>query len=173
MRNIRILIFSSLFLLFSSISYGQDIVFVNLQKILNESKAGKQAQDFLKKKINNENKKLEKEAEQLKKEEKELINKKKTISSEDYKKSLNDLRGKNINYQKRKREINNELLKNKNDARNQLMQALNPILTKYMSENNIQIILEKKYVIMANSKVDLTNEILKLLDNKIKSLNLK
>ena len=54
MRNIRILIFSSLFLLFSSISYGQDIVFVNLQKILNESKAGKQAQDFLKKKINNE-----------------------------------------------------------------------------------------------------------------------
>ena len=52
MRNIRILIFSSLFLLFSSISYGQDIVFVNLQKILNESKAGKQAQDFLKKKIN-------------------------------------------------------------------------------------------------------------------------
>ena len=65
------------------------------------------------------------------------------------------------------------LLKNKNDARNQLMQALNPILTKYMSENNIQIILEKKYVIMANSKVDLTNEILKLLDNKIKSLNLK
>ena len=86
---------------------------------------------------------------------------------------MNDLRAKNINYQKRKREINNELLKNKNDARNQLMQALNPILTKYMSENNIQIILEKKYVIMANSKVDLTNEILKLLDNKIKSLNLK
>ena len=53
------------------------------------------------------------------------------------------------------------------------MQALNPILSTYMSENNIQIILEKKYVIMANTKVDLTNEILKILDNKVKSINLK
>tara|TARA_Y100001970_G_scaffold129581_1_gene159771 strand:- start:126 stop:647 length:522 start_codon:yes stop_codon:yes gene_type:complete len=173
MKNLKILIITSVFFFLTNFAYSQDIVFVNLQKILNESKAGKQAQEFLKKQIVSENKKLEKEAQQLKKEEKDLINKKKNISPEEYKKSLDNLRVKNINYQKRKRETNTKILKKKNQARTQLMQALNPILSTYMSENNIQIILEKKYVIMANTKVDLTNEILKILDNKVKSINLK
>ena len=173
MKNLKILIITSVFFFLTNFAYSQDIVFVNLQKILNESKAGKQAQEFLKKQIVSENKKLEKEAQQLKKEEKDLINKKKNISPEEYKKSLDNLRVKNINYQKRKRETNTKILKKKNQARTQLMKALNPILSTYMSENNIQIILEKKYVIMANTKVDLTNEILKILDNKVKSINLK
>jgi Skp family chaperone for outer membrane proteins len=42
-----------------------------------------------------------------------------------------------------------------------------------MSDNNIQIILDKKYVVMANSKTDLTNEILKILDSQLKSIDLK
>ena len=46
-------------------------------------------------------------------------------------------------------------------------------MTKYMSDNNIQIILDKKYVVMANSKTDLTNEILKILDSQLKSIDLK
>ena len=42
-----------------------------------------------------------------------------------------------------------------------------------MSDNNIQIILDKKYVVMANSKTDLKNEILKILDSQLKSIDLK
>ena len=60
-----------------------------------------------------------------------------------------------------------------NKARNKLLKALNPILTKYMSENNIQIIIDKKYVIMADSKIDLTGKILEILNKELKSLNLK
>ncbi len=42
-----------------------------------------------------------------------------------------------------------------------------------MSENNIQIIIYKKYVAMANSKLDLTDKILEILNKELKSLNLK
>ena len=75
---------------------------------------------------------------------------------------------------KKREEIRTTIcLGKKNDIRNQLLKTLNPILTKYMSDNNIQIILDKKYVVMANSKTDLTNEILKILDSQLKSIDLK
>tara|TARA_B100001123_G_C15327966_1_gene1030216 strand:+ start:2774 stop:3295 length:522 start_codon:yes stop_codon:yes gene_type:complete len=173
MKYIKKILFIFVIFNFYTLSNAQDLVFVDMQKLLNSSKAGKQAQDFLKKKITSENKKFEKEVKALKKEEQDLIAKKKSISAEEYKKNLNSLRQKNINYQKRKRNMNNELLNKKNEARSKLLQALNPIFTKYMSENKVEIILDKKYVIMANTKVDITDQILKILDNQVKSLNLK
>jgi len=173
MGYIKKLLFILVIFNFYSLSHAQDIVFVDMQKLLNSSKAGKQAQDFLKKKIISENKKLEKEVKDLKKAEQDLIAKKKSISPEEYKKSLNDLRQKNTNHQKRRRDMNNKLLKKKNEARSKLLKALNPILTKYMSENKVQIILDKKNVIMANTEGDITDKILKILDSQIKSLDLK
>ncbi len=81
---------------FSSYSFTADIHFIDMKKILNKSKAGKSAQDYLKKKLKDETKKFDKEQAELKKEETELIAKKKLISAEEYKKSLNSLRKKNL-----------------------------------------------------------------------------
>ena len=41
-----------------------------------------------------------------------------------------------------------------------------------MNENNIQIIVDKKNILLANSKFDLTDIILKLLDKELKSIQL-
>ena len=76
----------------------KEIYFVDLKKVLNESKAGKKAQDFLKKKFENESKKFEKEGATIRKEESDLIAKKKIISPEEYKKNLDSLRNKSVNY---------------------------------------------------------------------------
>ena len=53
-----------------------------------------------------------------------------------------------------------------------MIKTLNPILQKYMNENNIEIIVDKKNILLANSKYDLTGIILKLLDKELKSINL-
>jgi len=162
-----------LFLLnYSNFGFAAEVYFVDMKKILNESKAGKEAQVYLKKKFENINKKFEKEALALKKEESDLIAKKKILSSEEYKKNLNVLREKNINYQKKKRQASNEWLKKKNQARAKLIQAVNPILQKYMSDNKIEMIVDKKYVLLANSSFELTDKILKILDKELKSINL-
>ena len=172
MKNIKILII----ILFSfgifNQSFATDIYFIDIKKILNSSKAGKKAQNFLKKKFDDENEKLKKESVLLKKEESDLISKKKLISNEEYKKKLNELRQKNISYQKKRRTASNEWLKKKNEARSKLLTTLNPILKKYMNENNIKIIVDKKNILLANSKFDLTDIILKLLDKELKSIQL-
>jgi len=144
-----------------------------MNKLLNQSKAGKEAQDFLKKKIITADKKFKKEGELLKKEEIDLIAKKKTLSTDEYKKTLNQLREKNVKFQRKRVNFTKAITTQRAEARNKLLKALNPMLTNYMSENNIQIIIDKKYVVMANSKIDLTDKVLEILNKELKSLNLK
>ena len=172
MKYLKILFFSLILINFHNLSYGSEVYFVDIKKILNTSKAGKKAQDFLKNKFENENKKFEKEGIALKKEESDLIAKKKLVSKEEYKKSLTALRNKSINYQKKKRESSNEWIKKKNEARSKLIVALRPILQTYMTDNKIEMIVDKKYVLLANANFDLTDKILKILDKEVKSINL-
>jgi outer membrane protein len=144
-----------------------------MSKLLNQSKAGKEAQDFLKKKIVTGDKKLKEEGELLKKEEIDLIAKKKTLSEDEYKKILNQLREKNVKFQRKRANFTTEIARQRADARSRLLKALDPILTNYMSENNIQIIIYRKYIVLAQSKLDLTEKILEILNKELKSLNLK
>ena len=173
MRYLKIIFFVLLIFNFYNVSSAEETYFINMNKLLNQSKAGKEAQDFLKKKIITGDKKFKEKGELLKKEEIDLIAKKKTLSADEYKKILNQLREKNIKFQKERANFTRAIATQRTDARNRLLKALDPILTKYMSENNIQIIIYKKYVVMANSKLDLTDKVLGIFNKELKSLNLK
>ena len=122
--------------------------------------------------IESQNKKFKDESNSLKKQETELISQKKSLSPEEYKKKVSELRKKNIDFQQRRRNASNDFVKKKNNARNQLLKALNPILQKYMSDNNVMMIINEKNVILANSKKDLTKTIIGLLDKELKSIKL-
>ena len=148
------------------------VYFINLKKVLNESKAGSAAQEKLVKEFENQDKKFKNESNALKKQETELINQRKTLSADEYKKKVSSLRKKNVDFQNRRRNASSNFVKKKNNARNQLLKSLNPILQKYMDENGIMMIMNEKNVILANSKVDLTNTIIDLLNKELKSIKL-
>ena len=173
MRYLKIIFFLLLIPNFYNLSFAEETYFIDMNKLLNQSKAGKEAQDFLKKKIITGDKKLKEEGKLLKKEEIDLITKKKTLSTDEYKKKLNQLREKNVKFQRKRTSFAAAIATQRTEARGTLLKALNPILIKYMSENNIQIIIDKKYVVMADSKVDLTDKVLEILNKELKSLNLK
>jgi Skp family chaperone for outer membrane proteins len=173
MRYLKIIFFVLLILNFYNLSFAEETYFIDMNKLLNQSKAGKEAQDFLKKKIITGDKKLKEERKLLKKEEIDLIAKKKTLPADEYKKKLNQLREKNIKFQRKRTSFATTIATQRTEARNTLLKAIDPVLTKYMSENNIQIIIYKKYVAMANSKLDLTDKILEILNKELKSLDLK
>jgi outer membrane protein len=155
------------------LSFAEETYFIDMNKLLNQSKAGKEAQDFLKKKIITGDKKFKEEGELLKKEEIDLITKKKTLSTDEYKKKLNQLREKNVKFQRERANFTRAITTQRADARNRLLKALDPILTKYMSENNVQIIIYRKYIVLAQSKLDLTDKVLEIFNKELKSLNLK
>ena len=42
-----------------------------------------------------------------------------------------------------------------------------------MSEKNIKIVLDKKSILLADEKLDITKDVISLLNKQIKSLNIK
>jgi len=172
MKYLKLTALLFLILSFSNTSSAEEIYFVNMQTVLNKSKAGSGAQEKLKKDFESQNKKFKDESNSLKKQETELIAQKKSLSPEEYKTKVSALRKKNIDFQKRRRKASNDFVTKKNNARNQLLKALNPILQKYMSENKVMMIINEKNVILADSKRDLTKTIIDLLDKELKSIKL-
>ena len=168
-------IFVITFLLFSitPVKAEQKILFIDLKKLLNESKPGKKAQDYLQSTFKGNAEKFKKIEQDLKKEEGELIGKKKIISKEEYKKMSEELRNKVLKYQKERRESLDKIAKQRASAKGQLIEAMLPILDSYMKENDISIILNKKDVLRAHNDYNITDEIIEQLNKKLPSIDLK
>ena len=54
-----------------------------------------------------------------------------------------------------------------------LLKLINPILTKFSEDNKISIILKKKNLIIGKTTLDITGEIIKIIDNEIKEFKIK
>ena len=92
------------FLLICTYTFAeQKIVVLDLTYVLNESTAGKGAQEFLKKTYDDNVKKFSGMEKALKEEEKDLLAKKNILSKEEYGKKMNSLRKKKYRLPKRKK----------------------------------------------------------------------
>ena len=60
------------------------------------------------------------------------------------------------------------LIKKKKTEFNEFFKKITPIIENYVSEKNIDMVLDKKDIFVANKKKDITEEIIKLIDTKIK-----
>ena len=173
MKNIfKIIIFLILLLPFNKTLLASDIYFVDYSKVMNESTAGKKAQDYLKNLLKNSNKKFNDTAKKLKEEENKIISQRNALSKEEYKKKADALRKKVFNLNKERQDkIKNIALKRKK-AGDEMLKNLNPILGKYMEENNITVVIDKKNVLMWNKKYEITSQIIEILNKELKSINI-
>tara|TARA_B110001452_G_C15102528_1_gene384416 strand:+ start:182 stop:697 length:516 start_codon:yes stop_codon:yes gene_type:complete len=146
--------------------------FLNFKLILNQSDAGKKAQTSLKNKLENGIKDLKNKEKKILEEEKKLIQQKKLISNDEYKKKISSLRKKVTSLQKERNTLLQTVAKQRSKAKNELLKNLNPIVKDYMSEKNIKMVLDKKVVLLADDKLDITNDIMAILNKKLKSINL-
>ncbi|HIF62095.1 MAG TPA: OmpH family outer membrane protein [Candidatus Pelagibacter sp.] len=161
-------------LVFSSQVYAETkVVFFDMKYILNNSKAGKAAQEFLQKSYDKNQKKFLNLEQNLKDEEKKLLEQKNVLSNEDYQAKTDSLRKKVIDYQSQRRSSLDKIAKQRIEAKDQLIKKLNPMISNYMKENEISIIIDKKNVILGNAELDITNLIIEKLNTELPSLNLK
>ena len=151
----------------------QKIVVLDMTFLLNESTAGKGAQDHLKKTFDNNLKKFAEIEKSLKKEEKDLLAKKNVLSNEEYAKKINSLRKKNMDYQTDRRTAIDKITAQRSKAREELLKKIRPMLLNYIDENNISLIIDKKYILGGGPKNDITKIIVEKLNKELPSLNLK
>lgn len=169
MKNFFIVLF--IIILFNE-PLKAETYFLDFKLIINQSDAGKKANQQLKKQLDEGIKKLKDKEKELQKSEKEIIQQKKLLSAEEYKKKINTLRGKVSTLQKDRNSILNSISAKRKKARKQILDALNPIVKEYMSQNNISIVLDKKSILLGDEKLNITKDIMNLLNKKLKSINL-
>tara|TARA_B100000579_G_scaffold87946_1_gene69091 strand:- start:581 stop:1105 length:525 start_codon:yes stop_codon:yes gene_type:complete len=161
-----------IFLIFQTNLSADTPHYVDFKYILNQSDAGKKAQTFLKNKLDNGVKELKKKEKAIQEEETKIIQQKKVISAEEYKKKVTDLRKKVESLQKERNSLLEKVSKQRSKAKTELLKNLNPIIQEYMKEKNIRIVLDKKSILLADENLNITQDIVKRLNSKLKSIKL-
>ena len=139
--------------------------------LLSESEAGKYINNELQI-INNKNiEEFKKIENSIKTEEEKLLKQKNILKEEEFNNKANKLREKYKSYQELKNTKNNDLKIARDNAGNQILKIINEILSEYSTKNKISLIMEKKNIVIGKTELDITKNILALLNTKIKKLN--
>ncbi len=165
------IIYILIFFIFLIPSYSSEkIVYLDVEKIMQESVAGKSIIAKIKKKRESSISKFKDREKNIVEKEKKLISQKNVLSENEFKKKIQDLRGEISNYQKERNKAANDITQTRIRASTNLIKKLTPILEEYSKENSIRIIIQKKHIVMGSKEDDITKEILDLVNQKIKNI---
>ena len=159
----------SIYLIFLNITFStadEKIVFIDLDYILSESNEGKKI--LAKLEIDNSKnlKFFESEEEKLKQENESIKRLKNILSENEYNKKINLFKNKVNAYNLKKTNTIKLFEETKNSELNIFFIKLNEIMNNFMQENSINLILDKKNIVMANNKNDISKDILNLVNKK-------
>ena len=171
------ILFSSIliiFLFFTNHTLSeQNIAFIDLDRVISVSKPGssilKQLTDLNYKNLQF----LKKEEKKFKEKETKLIAQKNIISEADFQNKVNELKSEIKNYNLNRDKMINEFNKLKVDNTNNLLKLINPILLKFSDDKKISIVLQKKDLVVAKTELDITEDIIKIVNAEIKELKIK
>ena len=165
-------------LLFSLLSFNvskadEKISYVDIDYILSNSLAGKSLLETLKneEKLKIENFKVSDD--NFKDKEKKILAKKNLITNEEINKELKSLQIEFQSYRKNKMNKIKKFKAKRNRNILNFIKLINPIIENYMTENSISILLDKKNIFIASKDYDITKNLITLIDNKIKSIDIK
>ena len=163
--GILIIIFLSL----TSASLAENkIAFIDIDKIINESEFGKKTYKNIDVNFKKENEKLLEIEKKLVSKEQEILKQKNVLSEDELNKKITNLKKEINDFKKKRKSINEKFNKIKLEKTNEMIQSLNEILSKYADDNDISLVIQKKFIVIAKTGLDITNEILKIFNKENK-----
>ena len=148
------------------------VVYLDVNFIMTNSKVGqyinKKIEEIHKQNINS----FQKIENDLKEEEDKIVKKRSVLSKEDFQGEISKLRDKANEYRILRKEKIDKLTKQRLSATSKIINELKPILAEYSDKNSVALIIQKKNIIIGKSELDITNDILNLLDKKIKKITI-
>ena len=149
------------------------VAYLDIDFILTNTLAGKMLLKNLKEEEAIKVNKFKADDEKFKNDEKKILAKKKLISNNEIKKEMKALQIKFQEYKKIKNKEIENLKKKRNTNIINFLNSINPIIEKYMSDNSIYMLIDKKNVFIANNNYDITKKLIELIDNQIKTFEIK
>ena len=144
-----------------------------MDKILSTTKPGSSIIKQLNE-ISNKNKiNFEKYEKNLMKKEKQLISQKNILSDKDFQLNLNQLKIEVKSYNDNRKKIINDFNKLKITNTNKLLKMINLLLIEYTKEKSISLILQKKNLIMGKTELDITDQLIIIVNSDIDEFKIK
>ena len=170
-NNFKIISVIIFFYFFNTNHIIAQVVYLDLDKIMRVSAVGKSLNNY----INQEQKKIfetfKLTESDFKEQERQILSKKNILKKEEIEKKIAKLQEEVTVYNRNKKKTLQELQKKKMDLTKKVIDNLNPILTTYMEENSISLVVRKKDIIVGKNSLNITDNIILLLDKKIKKIN--
>ena len=151
----------------NSYSVEQNLKFVDVDSIIENTNIGKNILNKLNQIDQNNLKKLKEFEDELKNQENQIKSKKNLVSDDELKKQIDNLNLKFADYKKIKNDMITALSETKNNEFKNFFKIINPIIQNYMNENSIQIILNSKNIFIGNKNSDLTQTLIDLINKKL------
>ena len=160
-----------LIIFFSTISLSksnESVAYLDLDNIVKNTKAGKSIINKLKVSKETALKKFEQKEKALKKVEEDINKQKNVLSNEELKKKISDFRKEISSFRNDREKLINDFNIKKIQEFEKFFQKITPLIEDYIKEKNIDIVFDKKDIFIANRNKNITNEIIKIIDAKIK-----
>ena len=143
------------------------IAYIDVNLILNNSIVGQSITEHIK---NIKEKKLQDfdEIEKiLAEKEKNLINKKNIIDKDQFNNEIEILKKEIVEYKNEKNKFSKEIDQKKIKYTKKVLNILNPIISNYVEDNSIEIVLSKKNIVIAKKDLDITSPVMDLLNKQL------
>ncbi len=168
-----IIILGSSFFNISYIHAQDNIAFIDLNIVFDNSNAGKK----INKEVSDKQKKNNKNFSELRKkfdtDRDKLIAQKNVLSPEEFEKKLVELEKNLKKYNSEINKKNNELTQYQLKVRKKFFDSLRPILENYAKANSIDVILKKENVLIGKTSLDISKDILEIFNKEIKKISIK
>ena len=162
----KIVFYLFAFLLFQTNSFSKNIVYLDIQYIIDNSSIGLHYKKNINK-IKDENiKKLKNKENKIKDKEIKIKNQKNILSKDEIQKQISELNELLKQFQIERTKLNNEVLEKKKIYSSKILKILNPLLTNYVEKNDITLVIEKKNILVGIKSLDITSNILKILNDE-------
>ena len=164
-KNNKILILIIISFFFKSYAIAQDkIAFIDLNYIYSNSKSGKKIIKEIDNQQSNINKEFTEFQKKLDQEKNDLLSKKNVLEKDEFKKRISDLENNLKKYNQEISKKNKDLSDFRKKSKNEFALSLRSTLEKYAKENKISLILRKEQLLLGESTLDITKEILELFN---------
>ena len=162
-----------LIFLTTNLSAENKVAYIDLDKILVNTDSGKslfkQLDNLEKIKLQS----LQNEEKKLKEEENKILSTKNLLTQDEYIKNVNTFKKKIPIYQKKKKDIINNLQKKRNTEVMRFLKMTNPLIESIMEKNSIDILIEKKNIFIAKSNTDITSIVIENINKNIKNFKIE
>ena len=157
----------------NSIKANDKVSYVDMDFLITNTIAGKSLLENFKKVEKLKVDKFKISDEDFKNKEKKILAKKNLVTNEEINKDLRSLQIEFQNYKKDKIKEIDKLKAKRNRNILNFIKLINPIIEKYMSENSIAILLDKKNIFIASKDYDITKNLVTLINKDIKSIDIE